>query len=804
MPAANIRMSGKSRLAFTMPAATTELGFDLASFTGTPILAANRGKVVFADELGIYGNSVIVDHGMGVQSLYGHFSQIDVGVGATVAVFTVVNGVLLRPLPYKDPSRIAMIWMTDSNEEGATWDLPLSSAFYADIERQSRQFDAMAAFRSWPYSLSASGGTDVERVAGARVSPALFEVLGVRPMAGQAFTKEQAVPGGPNVAMISYDLWQRRFGGAASVVGARVSLSGQSFTIIGIMPPGFTFPRGAELPAPFQFAMRTDVWTPLVFDSTEVRDYSTQNLSAVGKLSRVSSRASAQAELATILQNFLADNLPQARLGYRVISLIDQAGRTVKRGLLILLGAVLCVLLIASANVASLLVARVTNRQRELAVRAALGAGRGRIARQLVTENLVLATGGTALGVALSFWATRVMIALVPGSMPRADDISVDWRVLLFAALVAVIGGVTFGVAAAASVSWSRLTGTLHAGDTRSTGTTSQRYGRKFLVAAEVALSLMLLIGAALLTRSFIGLQRVRPGFDAHNVLTAGVGLRIAGRFDPVALGPAWATTMTAIASRLGTAPGVVAVGAVSSLPLSGASEYGGLRIVGRPEPIAGQGPTAVYSVVAGRYFAAAGISGFSTMLDVVAERSLLKRNVTPEEVGDAAVFLLSDLARGITGEVIYVDRFGTLVTNLPGGSVETGVRLVVADRDVGPLHRTFSDVEAGHLVAFVGSGGTVEVAVRNGSAARLLGAGVGASGRRAVGRHGAIRRHGAVRGHGAVAVGRHAVDRDRRALRLALRVLRDPDHERLAAPRAASRGDVGPGRVRPQDLDVG
>src|SRR5262245_1523080 len=205
-------------------------------------------------------------------------ATLGLGVGATLAVFTVVNGVLLRPLPYEDPSRIAMIWITNTNAEGRTMDLPLSSGFFADIERESKQFESMAAFRFWPYALASAGGTDSERVAGARVSPALFDVLGIRPILGQVFSRAEALPGAPNVATISYDLWRRRFGGEPSIVGKQIDLSGQSFTITGVMPPGFSFPRGAELPPAFQFASRTDVWTPLVFDSEDLRNYRTQNL----------------------------------------------------------------------------------------------------------------------------------------------------------------------------------------------------------------------------------------------------------------------------------------------------------------------------------------------------------------------------------------------------------------------------------------------------------------------------------------------------------------------------------------------
>lgn len=534
-------------------------------------------------------------------------ATLGLGIGASLAVFTVVNGVLLRPLPYRDPERIEMIWMVSSMPDEAGWNQPITSGFFNDLRLQARNFAALAAFRSWPSSLADAGGGEPERVAAARVSHTLFDVLGVHPARGQAFTADQAAPGGPNVALISHDLWQRRYGGDPALIGKQVRLNGQSFTVTGVMPPGFTFPRGAELPAAFQFGLRTDVWLPLVFDSSDVRNYGVQNLSAIGRLAPGSDAPAAQAELSGILKRFLAENAPNLKLDYKLVSLAEQAGHTVRRGLLILLGSVAFVLLIAGANVASLLVARVASRQRELAVRAALGAGRARIARQLVTENVVLAVVGTAVGVGLSYWGTRVMLALVPGTLPRADDVGLDWRVLTVAALVALVAGVLFGVAAAYSVRWSRLTGALHAGETRAVGSPGRRYGRRLLVATEVALSVVLLIGAALLTRSFLELQRVRPGFDPSNVLTAGVGLPIAGRFDPFADGPRWAATLNEITARVASAPGIVAAGAVSALPLSGAFESGGLGIPGtNPEP--DKRPRAQYNVVAGSYFAAAGI----------------------------------------------------------------------------------------------------------------------------------------------------------------------------------------------------
>jgi predicted permease len=566
-------------------------------------------------------------------------ATLALGVGATLAVFTVVNGVLLRPLPYHDPARIHMIWITNTTPDGVTSELPLTSGFFLDIERQTRGFEAMAAFRSWSYSLTGAGGTEPEPLAGARVSPVLFSVLGVRPALGQPFTPTEAVPGGPSVALIGHDLWQRRFGGDAAIVGTRVTLNGQPFTVTGVMPPGFAFPRGAELPSGFSFGLRTEVWTPLVFDSADTRNYGTMNLSAVGRLPSPDVRLAAQSELSGIMKRFLQENAPNLKLDYRVVSMADQAGQKVERGLLILLGAVILVLAIATANVGSLLVARIGTRQRELAVRAALGAGRARIARQLVTENLVLAFAGTLSGIVIAWWTTQVMLALVPGAMPRADDIGLDWRVLSFAALVALVAGAAFGAAAAFAARWSRIGAALHAGDLRSGGSVRHTYGRRFLAATEVALSLMLLIGASLLTRSFIALQNVRLGFDPSDVLTAGVGIPIAGPFLPARDGPRWSATLREITSRVASAEGVTAAGMVSGLPLSGAYESGGIRLPGITyEP--GQGPTAQYNVVAGDYFKAAGIR-------VLAGRTFDSSDDDPNR---ATIIINRELARQLFG----------------------------------------------------------------------------------------------------------------------------------------------------------
>jgi len=525
---------------------------------------------------------------------------LGLGLGATLAVFTVVNGVLLRPLPYRDPERINIIWLAVRGDDGNVWKLPLSSGSYSDIERDARSFEAVAAFRAWPYAIAESPDAEREPVAGARVSPALFDVLGVSPALGRAFTRAEAVPGGPQVALISYDLWQRKFGGDRSIIGKRIYLGDAPFTLTGVMPPGFAFPRGAELPAPFQFGLRTDVWTPLVFEASDVRNYDVQNLVAIAKLPErcgngACSASVAQAELTAMLRRNIPVN-DQPKSAYQLVSMVDQAAERVRLPLFILLGAVAFVLAIAAANVTSLLIGRVHARQRELAVRSALGATRGRLARQLVTETVVLCLLGMVVGLTLALWGTKVMLLLVPGSLPRADDVGFDWRVLSFAGLLALIAALGFGVAAAYA---ARLRFTRAA--------VSASRTRRVLVMTEVALSLVLLIGAGLLTRSFISLQQVRPGFDPSNALTARVSIPLAGRPQPLVDGARWSATFDQITARLASAPGIVAAGGVVTLPMSGAVEFGGVRPVGKVYEN-GRNPSAQLQIVAGDYFGAARI----------------------------------------------------------------------------------------------------------------------------------------------------------------------------------------------------
>lgn len=531
-------------------------------------------------------------------------ATLALGIGAATAVFTVVDGVLLRPLPYPHPDRLSMIWMA---QPGFGDRLPLSSGFYNDVVTTGQQaFSSIAAFRSWPYTLTGSG--EVEQVSGARVAPTLFGVLGVRPAIGQDFTAADADSGAAPVAIISHALWQRRFGSDPRIVGRSIEIGGRPFKLLGVMPPGFAFPRGAELPAGLQFGLRTDIWTPLQLTVKDRTNYGTMNMSAVGRLRPGVTLGRAHGELSVPLQQFLWANAPKLKLDYTLVTLKDQAATDVRGGLYLLMAAVAFLLFIACANVANLLLARTGARTREFALRTTLGARRSRIARQLITENLLLAAAGSALGVLVSVWATRAMLTLVPGSMPRADDVGIDWRVAAGAALLAMAIGAAFGLAASTQVRWSRVAETLRDPGARATGGRATRLGRRALVVAEVSLSLMLVIGAALLATSLARLQRVDPGFRSEGTFTASITLPVATGMNFAKDGGAWARFFHQLDDRLSKTPGVESSGAISGLPLANAAEGGGFAIVGQPAPEPGHTPHTEYFVTEGAYFRTMGI----------------------------------------------------------------------------------------------------------------------------------------------------------------------------------------------------
>ncbi len=369
------------------------------------------------------------------------------GIGANTAIFSVVNGVLLRTLPYRDPAALVMVWIHYPIHE-ARYGLPVfpvGVADFVDWSNQNHVFERMAALHSHNINLTGSG--EPEFVGGVRASASLFSLVGISAMLGRTFLPEEEQPGAPRVALISHGLWQRRFGLDPKLVGQTITLNNEVHTVIGVLPPDFHFPRKAYLPAAFQFADQVDIYLPTAFTPGQLSSRQGGYLTVLARLKAGVSIAGAQAEMEDIARR-LAEQYPQTNNGgnVRVVALQRQIVGRVQTALLVLLGAVGFVLLIACTNVANLLLARAAARQKELAIRAAIGAGRWRVVRQLLTESLLLAVSGGTLGLCLAWWGIELLPVLSPANLPRTDDIRLDTSVACFTFLISLLAGIVFGL----------------------------------------------------------------------------------------------------------------------------------------------------------------------------------------------------------------------------------------------------------------------------------------------------------------------------------------------------------------------
>ena len=505
------------------------------------------------------------------------------GIGANTAILSVVDAVLLRPLPYADPGRLVVILHRGEN--------PVAPANFLDWRRQSRSFEAMGAAEYWTPNLTAA--ENPEKLWALRMTADVLPMLGVRPLLGRFFTREEEAAGKDRVAVIGHRLWRRRFGSDPGVIGRAISLNGEPYTIVGVMPEAFRF-------APF-WATNSDLWAPLAFgERAGSRESSSLRVFARTK-SGVSLPAAA-AEMAAITGR-LEREFPGTNRDVRVISLQEKVVGTVRPALLVLLGAVGLVLLIACANVAHMLLARAAARQREIAVRAALGATRGRLIRQTLTESLVLALAGSAAGVALAAYGLRVLVALGPATIPRLADVGLDGRVLLATLAVSMLTGIGFGLAPALQASAVRVQDALKEGGRSGEGRERSRLRRVF-VASEVALALVLLVGAGLMIRSFAALRAIDPGFDPRNVVTMVVSVGGTKEAEPGRR----AVFYGELLDRVRALPGVRAASLINHLPLAGDIWGWPFAVEGRPRPRAGESPTATYRVVFPGYFRAMGI----------------------------------------------------------------------------------------------------------------------------------------------------------------------------------------------------
>ena len=469
------------------------------------------------------------------------------GIGANTAIFSVVDQVLLRSMPYKDLNRLVMVWETYLHFP-KVW---LSVPNFQDWQAQNRVFDAMGAYRvSKGFTLTGHG--EPERVQGTYVSSNLFGLLGVKPAHGRIFLPAEDKPGVESVVILSHALWQRLFDANSQTISQIVNLDDRSYTVVGVMPPGFQFPEWADFWMPFG-QMGKDEMTSRVYHPLEV----------VARLKAAVTREEAQVQINTIAAR-LAKEYPKTNGGWGVtlVPLREELLGNVQPALLIMLGATGMVLLIACANVANLMLARASAREKEMAVRLALGAGRSRLMRQLLTECFTLSSLGGALGLLLAFWGRDLLVRIGPSTVPHLKDASVNGPVLGFSVAISILTCIIFGLIPALQSSIVNPNETLKQGAQSASATRHQSRFRGYFVVVQMALALILLVGAGLLLKSFVRLLGVDPGFDPRNILTARVDLPESRHQDELA------RVYERVSGRLKALPGVESVGMVNYLPL--------------------------------------------------------------------------------------------------------------------------------------------------------------------------------------------------------------------------------------------
>ena len=468
------------------------------------------------------------------------------GFGANTAVFTVVNGVLLRPLPFPDPGRLFLI--SYQSKQGIFDNQPgLYDADYLQYEKHNQAFERIATFNEDSATLTGAG--EAARVPTARVTSSFFPVLRVNPAIGRAFLTEEERQGNNRVALLSDKIWRNRFAANPNVLGKTITLDGTQYSVVGIMPAGFTFPHEAAF------------WLPLAVGADPGNTY---NRPVVGRLRPSVSRQQALAELEAFAQHFPpGPGATRESMVAEILPLNDLLVAKIRKSLLIFMGAVAFVLLIACANVANLLLMRGTTRQREIAVRNALGASRGRVIRQLLTESTLLSLCGSIAGILLAILGVRALLALAPAAgVPRLQEIHIDARVLTFAVALGALLGILFGLVPALQATGNSVRDFLSLG--RPTPTPRRQRLRSALVISEIALALVLLTGAGLMLKSFLRMRTVDPGFRTENILTMTVDLPDSTYPTPSAI----QAFHTSILEKLSNLPGTVAAGAVNWMPL--------------------------------------------------------------------------------------------------------------------------------------------------------------------------------------------------------------------------------------------
>jgi putative ABC transport system permease protein len=518
------------------------------------------------------------------------------GIGANTAIFSVIDAALLRPLPYPNADRIVVLYLLDQDKQT---DDP-SPADFLDLRRQSSSFAFLAAHRSLPFNLSGNG--QPERVEGAVVTSDFFAALGVQALQGRTIQPDLDPPGGTSVAVLSYGLWQRRFGGAANVIGRAIEVDGVSRIVVGIMPPGFAFPAATELWTSSRFAVVPHPLRPTE-DPAALRD--SHYFQSFALLKPGVTLAQASAEVDTIAKRLQQQygNKEEDGFGATVIPLRQDLVGETRPALLILLGAVALVLLIACVNVANIILARGASRQKEMALRIALGAGRLHLLRHLLVESALLALAGGALGILLALWGLAPLRALVPAHMVGGAPITLDSRVLLFTLLASLASGVLFGLIPGLRLLATDLNVSLQEGGRGSAGGGRARRMRSALVVTEIAMAAVLLIAAGLLLRSFSHLLSVPEGFNPDHVLSLQMSLPQARYPKP---GDRVAFVKNTL-ERVNSLPGIAAASAISRLPLIPGNSSRDVEIEGRTPPPSGD-ISPDYLVVTPAYFQTMGV----------------------------------------------------------------------------------------------------------------------------------------------------------------------------------------------------
>jgi len=514
------------------------------------------------------------------------------GIGATTAIFSVVDAVLLKPLPFRDPERLLVIW--EKNPTLNKMKLFVAPANFLAWQRQSRTIESMAALQDVSVNLTGgpNGHVDPEEVRGERVSATLFPLLGVQPVVGRTFREDEDQPGNAFAVLLSYSLWQRRFGGDRAIVGKTIRLRNQPYTVTGVLPPDFAV-----------LEPNIDLWVPLGLNGSDPRVALSRFLVVIARRKDTLDRASAEFDA---IGGRLEQSMPELNRGWRpsIFTIEGELVGDVRRSLWVLLAAVGCLLLMACVNVANLLLSRGAGRRRELALRLALGAGRARIVNQLLAESVLLSLGGGALGLLLATAVIRGLAHSGTGGIPRLAFAAVDLRLFLFALAVSLLTGVLFGAVPAWTTSGANLVPALNQGGRSGTTGRAGRAVRNGLVVVEVALAVVVLIGAGLLIRSFIRLRSTSPGFEPAGLLTMRVplaGLRNAAPERKVAF-------VEELTGRIGALPGVRSVGGVNGLPLTGLGNGVPFIPEGQPAPAPSQWPVGVLRSVTPAYFRTMGI----------------------------------------------------------------------------------------------------------------------------------------------------------------------------------------------------